>query len=1240
MNRLMAFALSLTLTATTVVVASAATGWQAKVDDAVLRAATLGRSVDVIVYMREKADLSTAERLPTKKSKGIEAYRVLTRTAASSQAPVLELLRARAAQHRSFWIANAIHVRGIKLDLLQALAQRADVRNLFAVGKGRLDEPVERGSSTALAPDASSATSVVGPSIGHVQADKAWALGYRGQGVVVAGADTGVRWTHRAIKNQYRGFNPTTGSVSHDYSWRNAAGPPTCANGDAQPCDDDDHGTHTIGTIVGDDGAGNQIGVAPDAEWIACKNMNNGVGVVPTYMDCMQWFIAPTDINGNNPDPSKAPDVVNNSWGCIEACAPPLLKDMTDASRAAGIVYVVSAGNDNQFLLGLTTACSTVVWPLAVYRSAYSVGATNATNDNIASFSSLGPVVTNPIEGVAYRKPDIVAPGVGIRSATAASDTSYAALSGTSMAGPHVAGLVALIISANPALRGHVSTIEDIISQTAKPLTTTKGCGGDSSTDVPNNVFGWGRIDALAAVRLAAMTDPPSDPGEPAVEGELLDPAHNAPIPCEAIHTLGSLPRSARNLAHVANLCGFVGTDLEFQSRIDANGDVHDYVFLGTMGAGLRIFDVTDPHLPRYVGGYLDPGWQNDVQVFGNLAILGFDPVSVAIHGSDCLRQQGSGTTGQTRGGVDFIHLDFDPALAALKAPLTFQTKRKGCYLTAEGGGAHTITIHPSGEWLAVNTSTTGIEVVDLRNDAFTFVRKIPAAIAASAHDVFFSRDGNTMYVAGIGSTRIVDVSDVFNRAPTLIANVPNSPSAAQGADGHVVAISHQSDTTADGRVMIVTDEKGGGLSQTSCHTSTNATTIGGAHFWALQELSEVSKSNGASVGSPRKIGTWVYPNPGLAVDPLTDVLAGLGRTERACTIHVYRAGGNGGQSPAVVGQGSDGRDGVSRLPVNQVVSAHYGAGVWHIDVMAAPGPLDDPRTTWGRTLGWNVMPGAETWSAKEYKGYVYAGDMGRGLDIFRFTQCEGVDCLDVLAPTPGPTPTPSPEPTPTVAPTATPEPTPTATPTAQPTPAPARCVTFRDTLEPAPHPDWTTGTAENDLSVLSPTWAHSLDPFAKSPTHSWANDARTLGLKDTRLIAPTQRITRTTQLSFWHRYFFEDGYDGGVLEVSTDNGRSWVDVTTAGSFVTGGYDGAISEGFGSPIAGRNAWTGGDVTARVDAMSQVVVSLGGFVPAGRDNATVMIRWRWAGDSLAVGAFPGDEWWIDDVELSHVAATCP
>jgi serine protease AprX len=749
-RRWLATSLSLVLASSLLLAAPAAglgEGWKAKVDDTVLRAAERGQT-QFIVYMREKADLHNAHHLGTKEEKGAFVYRQLTRTAERTQAALLAQLDLLGVEYRPFWIANSVLVEG-DLAVLEAVALRADVEAVFAAGVGQLDPPVDAPAGT----EAVEATTAVGPSIAHVRANQAWELGYRGQGAVVAGADTGVRWTHNAIKRQYRGFDPASGAADHNYNWRDAAGPnaacPT-ALGD-EPCDDDGHGTHTVGTIVGDDGGANQIGVAPDAEWIACRNMNSGFGVVPTYMDCMQWFIAPTDLAGNNPDPSKAPDVVNNSWGCIEACAPPLLKDMIDASRAAGIVYVVSAGNDNQFTLGLTMLCNTVIWPLAVYQSAFTVGATGATNDNIAWFSSLGPVATNPSEGVNYRKPDIVAPGVGIRSATAASDSSYASFSGTSMSGPHVAGVVALIISANPALRGDVDTIEDIIEQTAVPLTSNRGCGGDSSSEVPNNVFGWGRIDALAAVQLAAITDPSPTDLHPH-DGELLDPAHNVPVPCELVSTLGSLPRSAKNLSHLANVCGLVGTDIEFQSRTDASGKVRDYAFLGTMGAGTRIFDITDPHLPRYVGGYIDPGWQNDVQVFGDLLVLAFDPVGVAVHGSDCLRTKNA-TAGQQRGGVDLIHLEFDPVLATLKAPLTFQTQRLGCYLN-EAGGAHTITIHPSGEWLAVNTATgNGIEVVDLRDNAFTFVRRIPSAIVASAHDVFFSEDGNTLYSAAVSST-------------------------------------------------------------------------------------------------------------------------------------------------------------------------------------------------------------------------------------------------------------------------------------------------------------------------------------------------------------------------------------------------------------------------------------------------------------------------------------------------------
>ena len=496
-------------------------------------------------------------------------------------------------------------------------------------------------------------------------------------------------------------------------------------------------------------------------------------------------------------------------------------------------------------------------------------------------------------------------------------------------------------------------------------------------------------IAALALIAIGTWGASARADGE---ASEALDPAHNVSLPCEAISTPGLVPRSAKNIVHVANVCGFVGTDIEFQSRTDAQGNVRDYAFVGTMGAGTRIFDVTDPEHPVWVGGFADPGWQNDVQVAGDVLVLGFDWLLVGANASTCLREKDPVRSADTA-GIDIVRLDYDPQTG------TFETHLAGCYLSSiDTAGAHTVTIHPSGEWLTVNTSWVGLEVVDIRGPEPKLVHFVPREVVDQAHDVSFSRDGNTLYSAGISSTRIVDVSDVFNRAPTLIGTVPNVASAEQGADGQNVAISHQSDTSSDGKIFLVTDEAGGGLNERRCNTSADGN-IGGLHFWALAPLDGVAASDGASPEAPKKIGTWIYPNPELALDPLDPVLAGLGRTERACTIHVFRAGGNGGAGP---GPAASGYDGVSRLPDRELVTAHYGAGVWHLDFSGPAGPDEDPRTTWGRTLGWNVMPGADTWSGKEYKGYVYAGDMARGFDVYAFGDCDGIECIALPVSTAG----------------------------------------------------------------------------------------------------------------------------------------------------------------------------------------------------------------------------------------------
>ena len=469
--------------------------------------------------------------------------------------------------------------------------------------------------------------------------------------------------------------------------------------------------------------------------------------------------------------------------------------------------------------------------------------------------------------------------------------------------------------------------------------------------------------------------------------GDQLDPARNLALPCELVSTPGQPPRSARNIVHVANVCGFVGTDIEFQSRKDAQGATRHYAFVGTMGAGTRIFEITDPAHPRPAGGYADPGWQNDVHVRGDLLVVGFDWLVVGANVSTCLKEKNP-VGNVLDGGFDAVRLVYDPQTG------NFRTETIGCFLSEQFiTGTHTVTIHPSGKWISSNSSIDGIEVVDAVTLAR--VRHIPTSIVDSAHDVSFSSDGNTLYSAGVGSTRIVDVTDVFNRAPTLVATVPNAASAEQGGDGQNIEISHQSDTSADGKFFVVTDEAGGGLLETACNQGPSGK-IGAAHFWALAPIDGVTKSEGASPSTPKKVGTWLYPNPTLATDP-------IGRVERACSIHVFRIGGNGGAGPGAIQSGFDGK---SRLPSRQLVAAHYGAGVWHIDfsgpASSTDGIAEDPRATWGNTLGWSVMPGAETWSAKEYKGFIYTGDMGRGFDVFGFTKCAGATCVSAPTNTPG----------------------------------------------------------------------------------------------------------------------------------------------------------------------------------------------------------------------------------------------
>jgi hypothetical protein len=221
--------------------------------------------------------------------------------------------------------------------------------------------------------------------------------------------------------------------------------------------------------------------------------MDQGNGTPARYIECMEWFLAPYPVNGTpaQGDPTKAPHITTNSWGCppSEGCSPASLQQAVEAQRAAGIMMVVAAGNAG-------SSCSSVVDPPSIYDASYVVGAFSSTTNIIASFSSRGPVT---IDGSNRLKPDISAPGVSVRSSYGTGDTTYLSLSGTSMATPHVAGAVALLWSAQPGIRGNVAFAEQILNTAAVHVSST-AC---SSSGVPNNTYGYGRIDIKAAVDAA-----------------------------------------------------------------------------------------------------------------------------------------------------------------------------------------------------------------------------------------------------------------------------------------------------------------------------------------------------------------------------------------------------------------------------------------------------------------------------------------------------------------------------------------------------------------------------------------------------------------------------------------------------------------------------------------------------------------------------------------------------------------
>ncbi len=473
--------------------------WRDKATPHLQMQAKSGAPIDVLIVLRGDPALRLLDRGQSRAIRGKAVADHLQQFANASQTGLLAELDARGIAYRELWIANAVAARLHAADLA-VIGARDDVLRLHS------DRAFDGGLPPAE-PSPPKTAKLIEPNVARVRAPEAWALGYRGQGVVVGAQDTGYQWDHPALRNRYRGWNGS--AANHAYHWHDAihtllgTGSNPCGLNSAAPCDDNNHGTHTLGTVLGDDGAGNQVGVAPDAQWIACRNMERGNGRPSTYIECFQFFLAPTDAAGQNPNPALAPDIITNSWGCPvgpppagEDCALASFDTTLTALRAAGILVVVAAGNG-------TASCGSINTPPAISAEAFTIGST--TNLDVkSSFSLVGPVT---VDGSNRLKPDLMAPGSSVRSAVRGG--AYASFSGTSMATPNVAGVAALVMSVNPALRGDPEAVEAILRETAVPLNPQGlDCGGFLSTAYPNHIYGYGRVDALAAVQRAAAEAP------------------------------------------------------------------------------------------------------------------------------------------------------------------------------------------------------------------------------------------------------------------------------------------------------------------------------------------------------------------------------------------------------------------------------------------------------------------------------------------------------------------------------------------------------------------------------------------------------------------------------------------------------------------------------------------------------------------------------------------------------------
>ncbi len=408
--------------------------------------------------------------------------RILQNKASEKQREVIPILEdyhdnGLVRDYTPLWITNAIGAAA-KKQAIAELSSLPQIETIIYDAEIELIKPVDNPVT-----DFTNDIQTVETGLSAIRADEVWAMGITGEGVLVSHLDTGVDGHHAALRERWRG-NDTRYDGHPEWAWHD----PLTNTG--YPFDDGYHGTHTMGTICGRaSSTGDTIGVAIDAEWISAGVIDRG-GNLPTrmlrYMQAFQWVADP---DGNPETLWDVPAVCSNSWGHSLSGFPgdecnDYYWETLDNLEAAGVCVVFAAGNEGMQGLRIPANRAT-----DDYRN-FAVGAVDGSNPNfpIANFSARGPSICTP-DGSPATKPEIVAPGVNVRSAYPGG--TYSMLSGTSMACPHIAGVIALMKDANPDLTPE--EIKQVLMDTAVDL-------GDMGED---NTYGWGIVDAYEAVNMA-----------------------------------------------------------------------------------------------------------------------------------------------------------------------------------------------------------------------------------------------------------------------------------------------------------------------------------------------------------------------------------------------------------------------------------------------------------------------------------------------------------------------------------------------------------------------------------------------------------------------------------------------------------------------------------------------------------------------------------------------------------------